>query len=296
MKLRIHFLILLAVFPLIINAAEFNYGGLRYKTLSSVYQCSVTYLSTSPSSNQYYVRGNVIIPDKVLDYSNRNVTVIEIGQKSFLNCKELISVEIGSKVEVIREYAFEGCSSLSSITVPSNVNFVCPQAFKDCTSLKEVFIDATAQNETFLNCTSLENVVFGETTKYVLHDCFTNCPKLKSISVKKMTPPTTDGDFFRTMSSIYGGSEIDLSRYADVVLYVPLGSRDSYKSDTYWGKFEHIIETDFAGVEEITLDNTDDVQEIYNINGVKLDNKIENLPCGIYILKTSKTSKKIIIK
>lgn len=239
----------------------------------SRYECAVTYLFTDPAKNESYVRGDLVIPETAnyvnrLQNIDRDLTVKQIGQKAFYNCKHLTSIEFPSTLSVIQMWAFEGCSKLQTISIPSNVSFVASQAFSDCTGLKDAFVDATVHNEVFLNCTNLENVTFGKSTQYVLHDCFANCPNLKSITVKRDNPPITDGDLFRTASAIYGNSKIDLTRYEEVVLYIPIGTLDKYRADEFWGKFSKIIEKDFSNVVDIPYNSETGSTIYYNSQGI----------------------------
>ncbi len=258
------------LFTIRISAMDFVYYNVAYNLLGSVYECEVTYLDRTPSKNEYYVRGNLVIPSQVKYIKNRKTytpTVKRIGQFAFSNCSQMTSVELPSSITTIEWNAFEKCTGLKSITVPSNVSFVATQAFSDCTNLHEAFIDASVHDEVFLNCVNLEFVEFGSSTNYVLKNCFTNCPALKYISVNREIPPSTDGDFFRNMSAIYGGSEIDYSRYEEVILYVPVGCIDVYRQSEYWNKFKTILEKDFSGIEDVFTDKTSPALIYYDFNG-----------------------------
>ncbi len=254
-----------------IYAIDFVYYNVAYNLLGSVYECEVTYLDRSPSKNNSYVRGNLVIPSEVEYIRNRKTytpTVKRIGQFAFAYCSQLTSIELPSSITTIEWKAFEDCTGLKTITVPSNVNFIASQAFSGCTNLREAYIDATVHDEVFLDCTSLEFVEFGPSTAYVLKNSFTNCPALKYISVNRETPPSTNGDFFRNMSAIYGGSEVDYSRYDEVILYVPFGCIENYKHDEYWSKFKNIIERLPSDIKEVTNDQNRHPVVYYNLNGI----------------------------
>jgi len=277
------------------SALDFVYHNVGYNLLGSVYECEVTYLDRSPSKNESYVRGALVIPSKAEYIKNRKTytpTVKRIGQFAFAYCSYLTSIELPSSLTTIEWNAFNHCTSLTTITVPSNVSYIASSAFSDCTNLKEAYIDATVHDEVFENCTSLEFVEFGPTTNYVLKNCFTNCPALKFISVNRETPPSTDGDFFRNMSAIYGGSEVDESRYDEVLLYVPIGCAEAYRAEEYWGKFKNIIEKDLSAIEDVIAEDEEVPTLYYNLNGIP-----SYIPYkGINIIKygNDKTSKVFI--
>jgi hypothetical protein len=254
-----------------VSAMDLVYYNVAYNLLGSVYECEVTYLDRSPSKNDAYVRGDLIIPSKVEYVKNKKTytpTVRRIGQFAFAYCSQLTSIELPASITRIEWMAFESCTSLKTITVPANVSLIDYQAFSGCTSLKEAYIDASIQEGVFENCTSLEFVEFGPTTEGLAANCFINCPALKYISVNRNTPPTTYGDFFRTMSTIYEGSNVDDSRYEEVTLYVPIGCAELYKQDEFWGKFKTILEKDFSGIEKVGVDNMIKPGVYYNLNGI----------------------------
>lgn len=121
------------------------------------------------TTNSYIVRGvgeetNVIIPST---YNNLPVTsiagtygrgafarkdiktitipdsIIEIGQNTFNNCRDLEEINISStsNLQIIGRNAFSGCSNLRSIYIPTNVNEIGDSAFNNCGAL-EFFIVA----------------------------------------------------------------------------------------------------------------------------------------------------------
>ena len=279
MRLKIILLFLL-LFYTSISAMDFVYYNVAYNLLGSVYECEVTYLDRSPNKNEYYVRGTLVIPSQVEYVKNKQTytsTVKRIGQFAFSNCSQMTSVELPASITTIEWKAFEKCTGLKSITVPSNVSFVSTQAFSDCTYLREAYIDATVHDEVFLNCINLEFVEFGPSTNYVLKNCFTNCPALKYISVNREIPPSADGDFFRNMSAIYGGSEIDYSRYEEVILYVPVGCTEVYRQSEYWSKFKTIIEKDFSGIDDVSTDKTSPDLIYYDLNGNSSNNPFKGI-------------------
>ena len=71
---------------------------------------------------------SVVIPD----------SVEVIGQNSFNNCSELVSVEISanSSLTAIGNNAFSGCSSLGSFYIPAGMTSLGDNVFNNCSSLR----------------------------------------------------------------------------------------------------------------------------------------------------------------
>lgn len=71
----------------------------------------------------------------------------------------------------------------------------------------------------------------------------------------------------------------------------------SIQESPYWSKFKNINYIETSGIEDITIDdsNDDDASTtIYSINGIKLGNSVDNLKPGTYIIRQGNKSKKII--
>jgi hypothetical protein len=72
---------------------------------------------------------SIVIPDGI----------IAINDKTFFDCKNLVSITIPDSVTLIGSYAFQDCTSLASITIPDSVTEIRERAFTNCRSLKEVY-------------------------------------------------------------------------------------------------------------------------------------------------------------
>ncbi len=75
---------------------------------------------------------SVVIPD----------SITEIGQNTFNNCSQLVSVRINitSSLTTIGRNAFSGCSLLESIYIPAGVTEIGDSAFNNCGSLESVTV------------------------------------------------------------------------------------------------------------------------------------------------------------
>ena len=95
-----------------------------------------------------------------------NINFIEakkIGSFAFSRCFNLVSVDMGSGLEVIDTGAFVGCMKLKNI--------------KFSQKLKGV------DNSTFDCCISLEEVTLPASVKYISWFAFRRCESLKSITI-----------------------------------------------------------------------------------------------------------------
>ncbi len=99
----------------------------------------------------------VVIPD----------TVQWIGNRAFMNCTALSSVDIesGSELNTIGVEAFENCSSLKSINI------------ENAKELKSIGAKA------FNNCESIEQLKLPSKLEKIGAEAFSNCLKLKSVNI-----------------------------------------------------------------------------------------------------------------
>lgn len=138
--------------------------------------------------------------------------------------------------------------------------------------------------------------------KSIEDEAFLNCSELRDIYSMTPEPPAAPDNAFE--------------KYRFFTLYVPVGSKDLYKnSKSCWHLFPEIIETDFAGIDEMfkanyttsgidqtvteVLDyfNPDSPYEIYNMNGMRMStDRMSDLAPGIYILRQGTHVKKIAVK
>ena len=197
----------------------------------------------------------------------------------FENCSNLSTIEIPESVEILGEFAFSGCTSLTSIDIPNSVTSIGRAAFQDCTSLSSIIIPESVESiesSAFYGCTALISLEIDGPVKaisyYMLSGCtnltslilpdslesiednafsgctgltsiiipasvttigslaFSNCGNLSSITVCPTTPPTGNYRmFFRTNSSL--------------VIYVPSGSVEAYKTADYWSEYANMIQS-----------------------------------------------------
>lgn len=84
--------------------------------------------------------------------------------------------------------------------------------------------------------------------------------------------------------------------YSKVTLYVPAESVELYQTTMPWILFNKIVGVDFAEIDEIGTDVTDEDApvEYFNLSGVKVNG--DNLSKGIYLRRQGSTVTKIAVK
>lgn len=251
----------------------------------------ISYEITSTDENLVSVtegsyEGAITIPSTVT-YNATTYTVTGIGSYTFFYC-DITSVEMPATIESIGAYAFYGCKGITGITIPDNVATIGNNAFGQCWNLESVNIPAAVTNISSM--------------------AFDNCYSLKEIYCLPATPPSCSETSF---------SRVETST---CTLYIPEGAKEAYNIAP-WYTFGTIVETDFAGTEEIASE-TESGAEIYGAggriiiagapagtqvaiytangtifyNGTAADIDMEiSVPAGIYIVKCGSKVEKVLI-
>ena len=120
----------------------------------------------------------------------------------------MTSVTLPSSLTSIGDSAFDGCTSLASIEFPSSLSVIGEVAFRNC-PFTSVDIPATITN--------------------IKRYAFNNCRSLTSVTVRATTPPTL-GE-----SAFYGTP-------ANMVIYVPAESVETYKAANNWSTYASQIQ------------------------------------------------------
>ncbi len=126
---------------------------------------------------------NIVIPNT---YNGYRVTAI--GKDAFLDCRDIIRIEIPNSVISIGNSAFLGCSSLISVDLPDGVTFIGDNAFSGCASLTSIVIPNGVTfigDHLFYGCSSLESVTIPESITSIGERAFFYCKRLTTILIPK---------------------------------------------------------------------------------------------------------------
>ena len=105
--------------------------------------------------------GAVVIPASISLYGT-DYSVTSIGNRAFMGCFDLTSIEIPSSVTSIGDVAFADCCQLTSIEIPKSVTSIGEFVFEFCLELNSVTMQRTtppvAGIHIFEMCDNLETI------------------------------------------------------------------------------------------------------------------------------------------
>lgn len=217
-----------------------------------------------PSLNHYvvtyrrYVTSSPYTGDVVvLDKSNSNYKIAEIGDLAFKGCTELTSVTMGNDVIYIDscsfqnctglkkvffkstlmsigEGAFDNCSSLPSLELCLGLKTIGKRAFRGCTSLSSVTIPNSVNEiceEAFSGCTKLDTVVIGHGCENLSlgNNVFVGCESLKVIDCKSLVPPRVEH-----------GPVLTPEQMEQVKVMVLPSALETYRKAPFWKDIKHL--------------------------------------------------------
>lgn len=174
--------------------------------------------------------------EKVVDNAFQGVSleIIELpklkeaGVWVFASCEHLRDVHLDSLQYIGRNMSnisyeggtFYACTSLEKVVLPE---------------IREILFNDEKWSQCkgcFEDCTSLKTIEFGPKCQSIAESTFKGCTALKYIYSKSITPPDITTNTF------------DDSNYTAAVLFVPFGTKESYRNAKGWSSFYNIVETD----------------------------------------------------
>lgn len=158
---------------------DFTYNNLKFAITGNTTAKVVGFAVTNPS-------GSWSIPSTASGYM-----VTEIGNRAFLNCRNITGMILGSNVKTIGTYAFYGCYSLSSVELNANLTTIGPGAFCYCTSLHAISLPnhlKTIADRAFSG-SGLTSITIPESVDNIGEDNpFFSCSSLTAITVMSSNP------------------------------------------------------------------------------------------------------------
>ena len=265
------------------SAIEFTVDGLCY----SVNDDNTTVTVAGYSSGNKPT-GDLNIPESVT-YSAISYPVTSIGEGAFSYCSGLTSVTIPNSVTSIGDGAFGGCSGLTSLTIPNSVISIGDYAFSACTGLTSVTIPNSVTSIgdwAFSDCTGLTSVTIPNSVTEIGEGAFYYCLGLTRI------------DAYPNPEKVSTGANAFYDVPKDGTLHVLPQYLSAYQTASQWKDFTNIKGdlTEIGGIEVVRVDELDHTLpvNVYNMNGVKMGDRLEDLPAGIYIVCQGCKSAKVV--
>ena len=149
-----------------VQAANITVDGINYTTKTDGTATIAKYTidkTVTPYDTLFYA-GDVVIPEK-FTYEGVEYTVVATAANSFLDCRDLTSVQLPATCVTIARNTFKGCSSLQSSPIPETVTSVGTGVFNGCTSLQEITIWpgwSKPISEEFANCPNLKRLIIAD--------------------------------------------------------------------------------------------------------------------------------------
>jgi len=114
-------------------------------------------------------------------------TVQELRRRAFLNCHDLLEVNLNMGLLAIGDEVFKNCRSLKKISVPLTVRRIGYSAFLGCGLLTDVDLNEGLQEIdglAFLNCRSLQRISIPSTVETIGESAFEYCQSLTEVNLQ----------------------------------------------------------------------------------------------------------------
>ena len=169
--------------------------------------------------------GNLIIPS-IVEHNGISYTVTSIGNRAFLECNQITSVEIPNTIVSIRSQAFYKANALTSLEIPNSVVLIGEYAF--------------------FSCNQLLSLTIGSSVSSIGENAFTSCINLQSIHCNTPTPPDP---IFPTSNP---NPEVFIWVPSNIPVYVSCLSINQFQLHSAWDQFTNLIGV-FVGVPKLNI-------------------------------------------
>ena len=191
---------------------RFVCDGIEYR---AIYQGDGNFAEVTIPSGEMY-SGAIVIPATVT-YQDVEYVVSGFDQTDglspFVGNPFITSLDLQLHVDTLRRMQFMGCTQLASLSLPSTLRYIEDECFRNCPMLTQISLPA-----------SLE--ALGD-------NAFCGCQFLTDIYCYAMVPPA--------------GSEADNYPFAqcrpqNVMLHVPSGTENLYRTTGFWTRFSNVTD------------------------------------------------------
>ena len=183
--------------------------------------------------DEKYASFKAIVDDSLTEVTADMLNgITTITDYAFAGCQNLESVTLPGTVNTIDNYAFSNCSKLSNVVMQNGVTSIGDAAFYSCRSLTSITLPTSLDSIgaiAFRECTSLNNITIPSGVTNIGHNTFSGCSSLSSVTVEATTPPSLGSGVFSSTSS-------------SLVIYVPSGSVETYKTANNWSTYADKIQ------------------------------------------------------
>ncbi|MBQ2044142.1 MAG: leucine-rich repeat domain-containing protein, partial [Bacteroidaceae bacterium] len=140
---------------------------------------------------------------------------------------------IPMSITKIKEGVFEDCKGLTGITISNNVTSIGDFAFKGCCSLENIDLPDSViyiGDWTFFGCWKLHTIKIPNSVINIGMEAFADCVNLKSLHIQINEPEKCIIN-----ETAFAGINLE-----DCILYVPAGTRWSYRHHPAFCQFKNI--------------------------------------------------------
>ena len=222
------------------------------------------------------------------------------NEPMFADCP-LNAVYIGGNIsystDASRGYSpFYRNTSLETVTITDKETEISENEFYGCTNLKNVTLGdgiETIGSYAFSGCAALTDFTFGSSLDSIGKEAFSDCTAMTRLVSRTAIPP------------VCGPQALDDINKWTCKLYVPDASIDAYQSADQWKEFffitdiAHAVEDGGSSADRILSGRVQvfdlsgrQVKEARNANSI--DEVLNGLPSGTYILRGSGAAMKVI--
>ena len=191
-------------------------------------------LNNHEADDEYSSRVRGIPPCSAPTYSMKFTARYNTGDSHFVYCDSSSIITSGE----VEDYTASR-ENITSVTIGNCATEIAKDAFKNCTGLTSVTIGTgvtTFRQSVFSSCRSLTSVDIPSNVSRIENYGFIYCRNLETVYVRASSPPYLGWTGTQHISEVFSNTSPNL------VIYVPSGSVNSYRSATGWSTYASKIQ------------------------------------------------------